>query len=69
MILLITLGLSCYKSSNTQMFTVMFMYCSVLADLLCHNVRKKIENVFSCNETKRFMIKKKTFSLKVGIFK
>lgn len=59
MILLITLGLSCYKSSNTQMFTFMFIYRSVLVDLLYHNVRKKIENVFSCNETKRFMLKKK----------
>jgi hypothetical protein len=47
MFLLIKLGLSCYKTSNTQMFTVMFIYHSVLVDLLYHNVKKKIEHVFS----------------------
>jgi len=61
MILLITVGLSCYKSSNTQMFTVMFVYHSVLVDLLYHYVRKKTEHIFSCNGTKGFMIKKKSF--------
>jgi len=44
------------------MFTVMFIYHSVLVDLLCYTVRKKAEHVFSNNETERFMIKK------VGIF-
>jgi len=51
------------------MLTVMFIYCSVLDDLLYYNVRKKIGNVFSCNETKRFMIKKKKLFPKGGNFK